>query len=42
MYTPRYDRPLTWNAVMRIMQQVGAKDVQGNRTSFCFRATASQ
>jgi SAM-dependent methyltransferase len=42
MYTPRYDRPLTWNAVMRIMRQVGAKDVQGNRTDFCFRAMASR
>jgi SAM-dependent methyltransferase len=40
MYTPRYDRPMTWNAIMRALQQVGAENIQGDRTSFCFRAQA--
>ncbi|MFO1486252.1 MAG: class I SAM-dependent methyltransferase [Verrucomicrobiaceae bacterium] len=40
MYTPRYDGPLTWNSVMRIMEEVGARDVVGSRSTFCFRATA--
>ena len=40
MYTPRYDGPLTWNSVMRIMKEVGARDVTGSRSTFCFRATA--
>ena len=40
MYTPRYDRPMTWNAIMRALRQVGAENIQGDRTSFCFRAQA--
>jgi SAM-dependent methyltransferase len=40
MYTPRYDRPMTWNAIMRTLEEVGAESVQGDRTSFCFRARA--
>ena len=40
MYTPRYDSPLTWNAVMKLMRQVGAASIEGDRRSFCFKATA--
>jgi SAM-dependent methyltransferase len=40
MYTPRYDRPMTWNAIMRTLRQAGAENIQGNRSTFCFRATA--
>lgn len=42
MYTPRYDRPMTWNAIMRTLREVGAKDIQGDRSTFCFRATAPE
>jgi SAM-dependent methyltransferase len=42
MYTPRYDRPMTWNAIMRTLQEAGATDIRGDRSTFCFRATASQ
>jgi 2-polyprenyl-3-methyl-5-hydroxy-6-metoxy-1,4-benzoquinol methylase len=40
MYTPRYDRPMSWKAVMRALREVGATNVQGDRSSFCFKATA--
>jgi len=40
MYTPRYDRPLTWNGVMRALHEVGARDIEGDYSTFCFRATA--
>jgi 2-polyprenyl-3-methyl-5-hydroxy-6-metoxy-1,4-benzoquinol methylase len=40
MYTPRYDRPMTWKAIMRALHEVGAQNIQGNRSSFCFKATA--
>jgi SAM-dependent methyltransferase len=40
MYTPRYDRPMTWNAIMRTLRQIGAEDIQGDRSSFCFGAKA--
>jgi SAM-dependent methyltransferase len=38
MYTPRYDRPMTWNGIMRALHEVGATDIKGDRSSFCFRA----
>lgn len=40
MYTPRYDTPMTWNAVMTLLREVGATDIQGDRRSFCFMAKA--
>lgn len=40
MYTPRYDEPLTYRAVMKVMAEVGARDVVGNKSTFCFRAVA--
>jgi SAM-dependent methyltransferase len=40
MYTPRYDRPMTWTAIMRTLREVGAEDIHDDRTSFCFRARA--
>jgi len=41
MYTPRYDRPMSWNGVMKALRGVGARDIVGDRASFCFRATAA-
>jgi SAM-dependent methyltransferase len=40
MYTPRYDRPMRWNGIMRTLHQVGAENIRGDRSTFCFRATA--
>lgn len=40
MYTPRYDGPLTYNAIMKVMKEVGATNVVGDRSTFCFRAVA--
>jgi 2-polyprenyl-3-methyl-5-hydroxy-6-metoxy-1,4-benzoquinol methylase len=40
MYTPRYDRPMTWGGVMRALREVGAQDIRGDYSSFCFKATA--
>lgn len=40
MYTPRYDKPLTYGSIMRILKEVGATNVVGNRSTFCFRAVA--
>lgn len=40
MYTPRYDRPMTWSGIMRTLSEVGARRIRGNRGSFCFRAEA--
>jgi SAM-dependent methyltransferase len=40
MYTPRYDRPLSWNAVQRTLREAGARNVRGDRATFCFRAIA--
>lgn len=42
MYTPRYDRPMTWHAVMNALGQVGAMDIRGDRSTFCFRAMAAK
>jgi 2-polyprenyl-3-methyl-5-hydroxy-6-metoxy-1,4-benzoquinol methylase len=40
MYTPRYDRPMTWKSVLRTLQEAGARNIMGDRGSFCFQATA--
>lgn len=40
MYTPRFDQPMTWNGVMRALRDARASDLAGDRSSFCFRATA--
>jgi SAM-dependent methyltransferase len=40
MYTPRYDRPMTWPSVMKVLREAGARDIRGDRSSFCFQATA--
>jgi 2-polyprenyl-3-methyl-5-hydroxy-6-metoxy-1,4-benzoquinol methylase len=40
MYTPRYDRPMTWRGVMKLLEELGVRDVRGDRRSFCFMATA--
>jgi hypothetical protein len=40
MYTPRFDRPMTWQGVMRALSDVNAQEIEGNRSTFCFRATA--
>lgn len=40
MYTPRYDRPMTWRSVMKALRDAGARDIRGDRSSFCFQATA--
>ena len=39
MYTPRYDRPMTWNGIMRALHDVGATDIKADRSSFCFQAS---
>ncbi|MBI3015277.1 MAG: class I SAM-dependent methyltransferase [Candidatus Tectomicrobia bacterium] len=40
MYTPRYDRPMTFGAILRAIEEVGAREVRADRSSFCFRAVA--
>ena len=40
MYTPRYDRPMTWRSVIELLDEVGAQDVQADRRSFCLMANA--
>jgi SAM-dependent methyltransferase len=40
MYTPRYDRPMTWRSVIELLDEVGAQNVQADRRSFCFMADA--
>jgi 2-polyprenyl-3-methyl-5-hydroxy-6-metoxy-1,4-benzoquinol methylase len=40
MYTPRFDRPMTWRGVMTALHESGARDIKGDRGSFCFQATA--
>ena len=40
MYTPAYDTPMTWNAVMNLLREVGATNIQGDHRSFCFMANA--
>ncbi len=40
MYTPRYDTPLTFAAILREIRRLGASDVRANKSTFCFRARA--
>jgi len=40
MYTPRYDRPMTYGSILRTLNAVGAKNILANKSSFCFRAVA--
>jgi len=40
MYTPRYDRPMSWNGVMKTLRCVGAREIRGDYGLFCFKATA--
>ena len=40
MYTPRYDGPMTWRGVMKLLKEIGAVDVKGDHRSFCFAARA--
>jgi SAM-dependent methyltransferase len=40
MYTPRYDRPMTWSSVMKALRDAGARNICGDRNSFCFQATS--
>jgi SAM-dependent methyltransferase len=41
MYTPRYDRPLTFNSILKTLKEVGAKDIKADKSSFCFKAAAA-
>jgi len=40
MYTPRYDRPMTFRSIVDTLKRIGARDIQANKSSFCFRAVA--
>ena len=40
MYTPRYDRPMTYRSILSTLDQLGAQDVKANKSSFCFKAFA--
>jgi 2-polyprenyl-3-methyl-5-hydroxy-6-metoxy-1,4-benzoquinol methylase len=40
MYTPRYDKPMTFQSILRTLQGIGARDIKANKSSFCFRAIA--
>jgi len=40
MYTPRYDRPMTFRSILHTLDSLGARDVKANKTTFCFRAVA--
>lgn len=40
MYTPRYDKPMTFQSIVNTLKQIGARDIQANKSSFCFRAVA--
>jgi 2-polyprenyl-3-methyl-5-hydroxy-6-metoxy-1,4-benzoquinol methylase len=42
MYTPRYDGPMTWRAVMTLLNSVGAANIRGDHGSFCFIAEATR
>jgi SAM-dependent methyltransferase len=41
MYTPRYDKPMTFRAIMRSLRGAGAREIGASRTNFCFKAVAS-
>jgi hypothetical protein len=40
MYTPTYDKPMTYSAIINTMKRIGATNIHGNRSTFCFKATA--
>jgi 2-polyprenyl-3-methyl-5-hydroxy-6-metoxy-1,4-benzoquinol methylase len=40
MYTPRYDSPLTFRSILKTLNDVGARGVKANKSSFCFKAIA--
>jgi 2-polyprenyl-3-methyl-5-hydroxy-6-metoxy-1,4-benzoquinol methylase len=40
MYTPRYDKPMTFRSILQTLDSLGARDVMANKTTFCFRAVA--
>jgi len=40
MYTPRYDKPMTFRAIISMLEGIGARDIKANKSSFCFRALA--
>lgn len=42
MYTPRYDIPMSWDEIMATLREARAENIQGNWSTFCFRATAPQ
>lgn len=41
-YTPRYDTPMSWEEIMETLRGIDAKDIRGNWSTFCFRATAPE
>jgi 2-polyprenyl-3-methyl-5-hydroxy-6-metoxy-1,4-benzoquinol methylase len=40
MYTPRYDKPMTFRAILGTLRQIGAREIKANKSSFCFKAVA--
>lgn len=40
MYTPRFDKPMTFQSILETLDHLGARDVKADKSSFCFRAMA--
>lgn len=40
MYTPRYDKPMTFRSILETLERIGASDIKANKSSFCFKALA--
>jgi 2-polyprenyl-3-methyl-5-hydroxy-6-metoxy-1,4-benzoquinol methylase len=40
MYTPRYDKPLTFRSILKTLERLGARDIKADKSSFCFKAVA--
>jgi SAM-dependent methyltransferase len=40
MYTPRYDRPMTFRSILLTLDRLGARNIKANKSSFCFKAIA--
>ncbi len=40
MYAPRYDKPMTFRSVLRELKSLGVKEIQANRSTFCFKGVA--
>ncbi len=40
MYTPRYDKPVSFQSILRTLESVGARDTKANKSTFCFKAIA--